>query len=383
MELWWGQQDLVTQIIIIVFLSFALFQVLYYWIIFGRIAFYNPKKKTINTPSFPSVSVIIIAQNDYMNLRKNIVSILEQDYPDFEVIVVNSSTEETKSLYFLMSLRPQYPNLKIVELPDVRTFYAKKKFLLAIGTKESSKELFLFTNPDCQPVSNQWIREMVMGTSNEKEIVLGYSGLAGAKGFANKFYRLDNLNVSMNYLSFARLGMPYTGDGNNLGYTRSLFNKANGFVSHYSVPYGEDALFINKNATKKNCLVVLNESSIVRIQSKMSFRRWLRIKKTARLCRKHYKMGQRFILSLFPFTRFIFYVVFILLLCLLPLSAYYYSIIGVFVLRMISQLIITKQAMKKFSEKGFLFLTPLLEPVNIFLSWIIFLKAAFGRKVII
>lgn len=381
MEFWWGQQDLLTQTILIVFVCVALFQILYYWIVFGKVAFYNVKKNTRQLHAFPSVSVIIIAQNDYINLRKNLTAILEQDYPDYEVIVVNSSTEETNSMYFLMSTHAQYPHLKHIELPDVRTFYARKKFLQAIATKEASKELFLFTNTDCQPTSNQWIKEMVAGMGKEKEIVLGYSGPVAGKGFANKFYRLDNLLVSMNYLSFARMGMPYTGNGNNLGYSRALFNRANGFVSHYSVPVGEDALFVNKNALKRNCSVILTPNSFIRIQSKMNFQRWMRNKKTARLCQKHYRMGQRFVLSLFPFTRFVFYITFITLLCLLPLDVFYYSIIGVFVLRLISQLVITGQAMKKFSEKGFLFLTPLLEPVNIFLSWIVFLKAAFGRKI--
>jgi len=384
---WWTQQDIVIQGIVIpeiviqstliVFAAMVFFQILYYWIVFGRIAFFNPKKHSITAATeFSSVSVILIAEKDYHNLRKNLTSILEQNYPDFEVVVVNSSPQETSSFYLLKSLNNQYPNLKMVELPDVRTFYSKKKFLIAIGVKESSKDILLFTNTDCQPDSPYWIRSMVSQMNNKKQLILGYAGAAAA----NRFYRLDMLNTSLTYLSLARCGMPYTGTGNNLACSRELFNEANGLVSHYAISYGEDTLFINKNATKKNTTVALNLDALVHIQSKMTFKCWIRLKKNARLSQKHYKKRHRFVLSLFPFTRFMSYLSFIGLLCLLPLNLLYYIIIIIFALRMITQLVITKKVMQRFNEKGLLFLLPLFEPIYMMLSWRVFLRTLFRRK---
>ena len=384
---WWTQQDVVIQGIIIpgivirstliAFVAVALFQILYYWIVLGRMAFFNPKKHAVAIATeLPSVSVIIVAENDYQNLRKNLTSILEQDYPDFEVVVVNSSLQETSSFYLLKNLSSQYSHLKTVELPDVRTFYSRRKFLIALGVKESNKDVLLSTNTDCQPDSPFWIRSMVAQMNDKKQLVLGYAGAAAA----NRFYRLDMVNTSLTCLSLARCGMPYTGTGNNLACSWELFNEANGLVSHYAIPYGEDALFINKNATKKNTSVSLNTDALVHIQSKMTFRRWIRLKKTARLSQKHYKKSHRFVLSLFPFTRFMSYLFFVGLLCLLPLSQLYYTIIGVFALRTISQLVITKKAMQRFNEKGVLLLQPLLEPVYMMLSWRVFLRTLFRRK---
>ena len=371
---WWIQQDIVIQSILSVFGATILFQILYYWIIFGRIAFFNPKKSPASE-ALPSVSVIMVAENDYQNLRKNLLSLLEQDYPDFEVVVVNSSPQETASLYLLKSSQEKYPHLKVVDLPDVKNFYSKKKFLLAIGVKESVKDVILFTNTDCQPDSPYWIRSMVSQINERKQLVLGYSGFA----FANRFYRLDRVNTSLTYMSLARCGMPYTGTGNNMTCSREFFNEANGFVSHYAVPYGEDTLFVNKNATRKNTTVALTPDSLVRIHLKMRYKRWMLLKKIARRSQKHYKMSQRFVLTLFPFTRFICYLSFIGLLCLLPLSMFYYSIIGAFALRMFSQLFITKKAMQRFHEKGLLLLQPLLEPVYMMLSWVIFFRTLFRR----
>ena len=384
---WWTQQDIVIQGIIIpgiaiqctlvAFAAVAFFQILYYWIVFGRIAFFNPKRHNVAAAvESPSVSVIIVAENDYHNLKKNLASILEQDYPDFEVVVVNSSSQETSSFYLLKSLSGQYPHLKMVDLPDVRTFYSKKKFLIALGVKESNKDILLFTNADCQPDSPYWIRSMVSQMNDKKQLILGYAGIAAA----NRFYRLDMLNTSLTCLSLARCGMPYTGTGNNLACSWKLFNDANGLVSHYVIPYGEDTLFVNKNATKKNTAVALNPDALLHIHSEMTFRRWIRLKKTARLSQRHYKKRHRFVLSLFPFTRFVCYLSFIGLLCLLPLSQLYYAIIGVFALRMISQLVITKKAIQRFNEKGVLLLQPLLEPVYMMLSWRVFVRTLFRRR---
>jgi glycosyltransferase involved in cell wall biosynthesis len=375
---WWIQQDIVIQSVLSVFGAAAFFQILYYWIIFGRIAFFNPKKRPVSEV-LPSVSVIMVAEDDYQNLRKNLSSILEQDYPDFEVVVVNSSPQETASYYLLKSLEDKYPFLKMVNLPDVKNFYSRKKFLLAICVKESIKDVLLFTNPDCQPDSPCWIRSMVSQMNEKKQLALGYTGLA----FANRFYRLDRVNTSLTYLSLARCGMPYTGTGNNLAYSRQLFNEANGFVRQYAIPYGEDTLFVNKNATSKNTVVALIPDSLVRVQSKMKFKRWTFLKKIARRSQKHYKKRDRFVLSLFPFTRFICYLSFIGLLYLLPLNTLYYLyyvIIGVFALRTVSQLIITKKAMQRFGEKGLLLLQPLFEPLYMMLSWGVFFKTLFRRK---
>jgi len=217
---------------------------------------------------------------------------------------------------------------------------------------------------------------MVSQMSGKKQLTLGYTGLA----FANRFYRLDRVNTSLTFLSLARCGMPYTGSGNNLAYSRELFNKANGFVSHYSISYGEDTLFVNKNATAKNTAIALAPDSLMRIHSRMRYKRWMYHKKIARRSQKHYKKRHRFVLTLFPFTRFFCYLSFVGLLCLLPLDMFYYGIIGAFALRMISQLFITKKAMQRFHEKGLLLLQPLFEPIYMLMSWRIFFKTLFRGK---
>ena len=63
-----------------------------------------------------AVSVIIAARDESDNLRKFLPFVLEQDYPEFEVIVVNDgSTDETEDL--LTELKKKYPHLRSSFVP--------------------------------------------------------------------------------------------------------------------------------------------------------------------------------------------------------------------------------------------------------------------------
>ena len=82
------------QIVAALFLLSAIIQMLYYLLVFSKLAFYTEDNKE-NTEHQP-VSVIISAHNEDYNLQKNLPAILDQDYPDFEVVVVDDgSTDDT------------------------------------------------------------------------------------------------------------------------------------------------------------------------------------------------------------------------------------------------------------------------------------------------
>jgi hypothetical protein len=384
MQDWFLQQNIEIQILIVTFGFSLLLQLFYFWVILGKVAFWKQSKKSLeDTSQLPPVSVIIVAENEYHYLRKNLPVILKQDYPDYQVVVINNDIQDNISLAFWKTMENQYPKdrspqFKIVNLPEIRSNHSRKKFMLDLGVKEAKHDILLFTNPDCQPDSPHWIRLMVASLQGKKKIALGYCGMSPVT--TNRFYRLDMLISSATYLSLARCGMPYTGSGNNMAYTRDFFTTTKGHLQHYAVPYGDDAIFINKNATKSNTKVVLDATSLMRSNARINFRHWMYQKKSARLSQRHYKQTQRFILSIFPFSRVICYATFICLLYLLPLTFYYYVIIGIFALRMISQLEITHQTMKRFHEKGLLFFAPLFEPCYMFLSWVTFFKALFYRR---
>ena len=78
--------SIVIQALIIAFLISFILQILYWAGIFARMLYSKPRRSGIRL--FP-ISVIICAKNEELNLRNILPLILEQDYPEFEVIVVN------------------------------------------------------------------------------------------------------------------------------------------------------------------------------------------------------------------------------------------------------------------------------------------------------
>ena len=95
-----------------VFITSLAIQLFYYLFFFLRFAFYKPTEISSN---LPPVTVIICAWNEEENLKQNLQSILEQDYPEYEVIVVNDhSMDETELL--IQDWKKRYAHLRLIEL---------------------------------------------------------------------------------------------------------------------------------------------------------------------------------------------------------------------------------------------------------------------------
>ena len=155
-----------------------------------------------------------------------------------------------------------------------------------------------------------------------------------------------------------------------LSYKKDLFFRNKGFSSINHIPSGDDDLFINKAATKKNTAVVIDPDAITRSIPKTTWRRWLRQKSRHYTTAKYYKPKHKFLLGLYFATQFIFYP-------LLAGAIIFYDwrfALAVFGIRFLLQAFVLFKAMKKMGEKDlwpwFIFLD-----MWMFLYYIIFAPA--------
>ncbi|MEO6882838.1 MAG: glycosyltransferase [Bacteroidia bacterium] len=331
-----------------------LLQTWYYAAIFGRLAFY--KKKTI-VPNFPSTSIVICAKNEDHNIVDFLPLVLEQEYPEFEVVVVNDcSFDNTADV--LEELSKKYARLKIVTIKENENFQHGKKVALMVGIKGATYEHLLLTDADCKPASKFWLKNNMERFSNETEIVLGYGAYEKRKGFLNKLIRFDAFYIGLQYLSYSLAGKPYMGVGRNLAYTKNLFFKHKGFASHYHIESGDDDLFINEAATKKNTRIEIEKDSITISVAKKTFLGWWRQKRRHITTSKHYKFSTLFRMSVFTLSQYFFWILFVVLLVL----HYPWKIIlGLFLFRLLLQLLIFKKSMDKLDEKKLILYSPLFE----------------------
>jgi glycosyltransferase involved in cell wall biosynthesis len=303
------------------------------------------------------ISVIISARNEAANLPENLPLIMEQNYPDFEVILVNDCSVD-ESEYVLKEIQIKYPQLKVVTITENDRHKTGKKFALTMGIKAAKNEHLLFTDADCKPASTDWITYMASNFSGSTEIVLGYSPYNKTGGFLNSFIRFETIKTATNYLSAALAGNPYMGIGRNLGYTKTLFFSNKGFASHMHVMAGDDDLFVNQNATADNTAVEIHPDAFTFTDAKDTFSSYYRQKRRHMGVGKLYKNKHRRMLSFDALSGFLFYI--LLLICLIlkyePMLA-----LGLFVFRLICQVIVYYKVFRKLNGKNLVWYLPFFD----------------------
>lgn len=258
------------------------------------------------TKELPPLSVVICARNESENLRRFLPAVLEQDYPEFEVIVINDgSTDESEAV--LSAFEEKYQHLYHSFTPENARYISRKKLALTLGVKASKHEWLVFTEANCMPESNQWLRMMARNFTPHTQIVLGYSGYERGKGWLHKRVSFDALFTALRYLGFALVGMPYMGIGRNLAYRKELFFKQKGYSTHLNLQRGEDDLFINQIANADNTRVETDARAIIRMQPVERYKEWKEEKVSYMATARYYKGTQRMLLGFETFTRLLFY----------------------------------------------------------------------------
>ena len=329
-------------------------QLFYYFYYFSRLAFH--KENYLSRDPEP-VTIIICARNEIKNLRKNLYSILDQVYPEFQVVVVNDCSWD-ESGDFLEELEKQYPHLKIVTLIEQEKYEHGKKFALAIGIKAAKYDLLLLTDADCIPANNNWLLNMQNGFTDKKDIVLGYGAYARKNGFLNKLIRYDTFHNALQFLSFAKAGSPYMGVGRNLAYRKELFFKNKGFATHIHMLSGDDDLFINEVANNNNTTIEIKPLAFTISEPKTTFKTWFRQKKRHLTTSKFYKSKNKFMLGLYYITNLFFY---LSLAALIIIKFDWRIILGTYLFRLLIQLWIYGKSMHRLNELDLLWLFPFLE----------------------
>jgi biofilm PGA synthesis N-glycosyltransferase PgaC len=303
------------------------------------------------------VSVIISARNEAQNLTEYLPYILEQNYPDFEVVVVNDCSSDNSD-EVLEAFKHRYQQLKVVTITEHVRFKTGKKFALTLGIKAAKNEHLLFTDADCKPESNNWIARMAAHFNDKTQLVLGYSPYFKTGGFLNSLIRFETLKTAINYLSAALNDDPYMGIGRNLAYTKTLFFANKGFAAHMHVISGDDDLFVNQNATAANTAIEIHPESFVYTEAKNSFSALYRQKKRHMGVGKLYRNNHRRLLSFDALSGLLLYILFIICLVMNiePLLA-----LGLFVFRWILQLVIYRKTFNKLNAASQLWYLPLLD----------------------
>lgn len=116
----------------------------------------SPRLKSLDMPpisNFPKISVILPARNEETYISRCLESILNQDYPNFEIIAINdSSSDETGDI--ILTYSKKYDKIVAVNPGPKPDGWVGKSWACYQGYRKATGDLLLFTDADTRHSSS-------------------------------------------------------------------------------------------------------------------------------------------------------------------------------------------------------------------------------------
>lgn len=235
------------QILSYLLISFAcVYAILVLWMRNGWATIQAP---TGLLPSTRTVSVIIAARNEELNIRRTIESILNQNFPGelLELIIIDDHSDDNTS-----AIVKEYAErgVKLIQLNENGRMNSYKKLAISRAIDCCKGEIVITTDADCRMGAN-WLAT-VIGTFEKEDAYLLSSPVVYSeeKSFFERLQTLEFLYLIG--LGAAGIGnrKPTTCNGANLAYRKDIFKQMGGFKGIDELASGDDELFLHKVAEK-------------------------------------------------------------------------------------------------------------------------------------
>ncbi|MCE1198696.1 MAG: glycosyltransferase [Marinilabiliales bacterium] len=319
---------------------------LIYMILLIRFIFSNRPKNQETVQ--PSISVVVTSRNYKDHLKELLPILLSQDYPDYEVVVVDDcSTDGTD--WLLAEMKISYGHLKTTRIIQETDF--PNALAITIGVRASSKDWMIFLNPLSKIHDKDWLKSYAEKLGPSKEVSIGYMNYREAKGGYKSWIRFENFSAYLLSGAGKAFGVMMPVFEQNIAYRRETFLRLRGFAAVLDSPFSENELFINKIATKKNATIHMCRSTAISFLGETEWIDYTEYKKKQLMLRRKFTSGQRFFRFLSLFSRFLLTAS---LVVLLILSQFRFWILGIWGFLLLMDMIWIAVATKKLGEKNFL-----------------------------
>ena len=133
------------QYVVLFALSFMLVNLVINNFVFKNIENYSLTDQVLKNP--PLISILIPARNEAENISKCLKSLLKQDYPNLEIVVLNdNSTDRTGKEVEIIAQKDS--RVRLVEGAPLEDGWTGKNFASHQLAKHAKGEYFIFTDAD-------------------------------------------------------------------------------------------------------------------------------------------------------------------------------------------------------------------------------------------
>ena len=142
--------------------------------------------------TWPGVSIILCVHNEEAHLHTYLQALLTQDYPEYEVILVNNCSQD-HSREEIESYMLRDPRVRLTQIPEHAFITDMRRMAMTLGAKAAKYDKLVFIHPDCRPATSQWLRRMMTPFTEDSrvEAVLGRSGYYRDQTALNRWCRMS------------------------------------------------------------------------------------------------------------------------------------------------------------------------------------------------
>lgn len=244
----------------------------------------------VSQDELPPISIIITSNNQEYELRQNLPLILDQYYPNFEVIVVDMASKDgTKDL--LETMEEEYVRLRHTFTPKTSRDVSLTRLAITLGMKAATNPWVIITSADCTPISHTWVLHManVLKQNRAAKIVMGYTRYDRLDSYAKRKAQHFWLWQQMKALTYASKHGAYRSAGDNILYSRDLFMEHQGFASHANLLTGATDIMLNLNSTKHNLAICTHPEALLCKSAPKSSHQWKQERLFFQETRKHFR----------------------------------------------------------------------------------------------
>lgn len=333
----------IRDIILLSLFGLALLIQLFYLLLIA--IFLQNAKKRVTTDHYPPVSVIITSRNYEDNLKKILPDLLEQNYPDFQIVVVNDcSTDGTE--WYLSGLKLQYPHLKTTRIIQETDF--PNALAITVGIRAASKVWLIFLNPLCVVPDRNWLKSYAKNLLPEKEVIYGYVTLLNYKGLIYNLLRFEIFDSYILSGAARSIGLPMPVMDINIAYKRKEFLERRGFAAVLESPFRENELYVNKISNRDNTSYIMNRYASIGYSDESNWHDLMNFKKKQLLLKQKFTVGQRYYLWLNTNSRLAFDILMVIIAFLSPWRLWG---VGIWLFKNIIEMIFGIIAMQRLGEK--------------------------------
>lgn len=306
---------------------------LIYWLVIRLAPLRHTRKLQSNPPIpaeaasgvQPGVSIVVYAQNAGEALVRNLPVLLNQDYPDFEIIVVDDcSLDDTQDVLSVFEQRNAH--IYHTRITNKVCTISHRKLAMLLGVKAAHHDLILSLSAQSAPADRQWISRMVRHFRPGVDVVLGPVIYENRTSMMACLYSWDRMERLLDLFGITLVSGAYAGWRQNMAFRRQvLFEQQNRvFASHLMIKPGEDDLFVSEVAKMHpGCVAVESTPESVVVDQDMPLGIVWGIERLERaFTSRRYNKVPRLLVSLEHVSRYVFLLstIAFVLLCVLMLG---------------------------------------------------------------